>query len=153
MQELSGKTPSSGEVKDGRSQSIKDGNGDHSPLKNGGSNTNDLSKPNIAGSSSSARMNNTGELLEVIWTHTMIPSAGRGRKAEEKLVNSANAQSTTMSRRQSPTQMAQGVEVLASLRCESERWPVRVCHPLRFVNDPTGLIPHIAQFSFTLLTP
>ena len=84
MQELSGKTPSSGEVKDGRSQSIKDGNGDHSPLKNGGSNTNDLSKPNIAGSSSSARMNNTGELLEVTGTRTMVPVCRPGQESSGK---------------------------------------------------------------------
>jgi len=65
MQELSGhgSASSSGEIKDGRSQTVKDSNGSHSPEKHGGSMINDLSKPNIAGSSGSARQSNSSEFL------------------------------------------------------------------------------------------
>lgn len=62
LQEVTGKIPSSEPIKDGRSQSVKDGKADGgAPLRNGGSQSNDLSEGNVAGTSASGRANNTGK--------------------------------------------------------------------------------------------
>lgn len=60
-QEATGMTKPQGEIKDGRSQAVKDQGSSQTPYRHGGSQTNDLTKPNVAGTSAQATKSNTGE--------------------------------------------------------------------------------------------
>ena len=53
--------PSPNEDARGVSQTVKDQGTNHSPMKHGGSQTNDLTPKNVAGTSSSATKSNSGE--------------------------------------------------------------------------------------------
>ncbi|KAK1925123.1 hypothetical protein DB88DRAFT_488018 [Papiliotrema laurentii] len=58
-QEATGMTKPQGEIKDGRSQAVKDQGSSQTPYRHGGSQTNDLTKPNVAGTSAQATKSNT----------------------------------------------------------------------------------------------
>lgn len=60
LQELSGKGGPTGDIKDGRSQTVKDGKDTPTPMRHGGAQHNDLTPSNVAGTTPDATKSNSG---------------------------------------------------------------------------------------------